>query len=148
MRGRIWDPPLCLLTPFAIVALPKCFLKEWRLLIRGYISLTFCSGHYHTAPRRTDVQLENCWIYCTYSTFTVKLNFSRKYRLRRSFAALFVNSSFILISVQTVCTQIWLLNKTLTLEQSDLDARYLLPNRLTYNIRRQTLDICSSELKK
>ena len=45
---RMW---IFLLTPFAIVALPKCFLKEWRLLIRVFICLTFCFDHYHAALR-------------------------------------------------------------------------------------------------
>ena len=35
----------CLLTPFAIVALPKCVFKGWRLLIRVFICLKSFSCH-------------------------------------------------------------------------------------------------------
>ena len=35
----------CLLTPSAIVALPKCIFKGWCLLIRGFISLRSGSRH-------------------------------------------------------------------------------------------------------
>ena len=35
----------CLLTPFAILALPKCLFKGWRLKFRGFICLRSCSCH-------------------------------------------------------------------------------------------------------
>ena len=33
---------VCLLTPPAILILPKCIFKEWCLLIRGFICLRSC----------------------------------------------------------------------------------------------------------
>ena len=35
----------CLLTPSAILALPKCLYKGWRLKFGGFICLRSCSGH-------------------------------------------------------------------------------------------------------
>ena len=35
----------CLVTPSAILALPKCLLKGWRLKFRGFICLRSCSSH-------------------------------------------------------------------------------------------------------
>ena len=35
----------CLLTPYAIHALPKCLFKGWRLKFRGFICLRSCSRH-------------------------------------------------------------------------------------------------------
>ena len=35
----------CLLTPSAILALPKCIFKGWRLKFRGFICLRSCSRH-------------------------------------------------------------------------------------------------------
>ena len=35
----------CLLTPSAILALPKCLFKGWRLKFRGIICLRSCSRH-------------------------------------------------------------------------------------------------------
>ena len=34
-----------LLTPSAILALPKCLFKGWRLKFRGFICLRSCSRH-------------------------------------------------------------------------------------------------------
>ena len=34
-----------LLTPSAIIALPKCLFKRWRLKFRGLICLRSCSRH-------------------------------------------------------------------------------------------------------
>ena len=35
----------CLLTPYALFALPKCLFKGWRLKFRGFIYLRSCSSH-------------------------------------------------------------------------------------------------------
>ena len=35
----------CLLTPYALLALPKCLFKGWRLKLRGFIYLRSCSRH-------------------------------------------------------------------------------------------------------
>ena len=35
----------CLLTPSAILALPKCLFKGWRLKFRVFICLRCCSRH-------------------------------------------------------------------------------------------------------
>ena len=35
----------CLLTPSAIIALPKCLFIGWRLNFRGFICLRSCSRH-------------------------------------------------------------------------------------------------------
>ena len=35
----------CLLTPFAILALPNFLFKGWRLKFRGFICLRSCSRH-------------------------------------------------------------------------------------------------------
>ena len=37
----------CLPTPPAILALPKCLFKGWRLKSRGFICLRSCSLHYN-----------------------------------------------------------------------------------------------------
>ena len=35
----------CILTPTAILALPKCLFKGWSLKYRGFICLRSCSRH-------------------------------------------------------------------------------------------------------
>ena len=44
MSLRYYGYEFCLLSPFAIVALIKCVLKGWHLLIRRFICLISCSG--------------------------------------------------------------------------------------------------------
>ena len=47
----------CLLAPSAILALPKCLFKGWRLTFRGFICLRSCSHHCNwnrSAPRKDE----------------------------------------------------------------------------------------------
>ena len=61
----------CLLTPSAILALPNCLFKGWRLKLRGFICLRSRSRHCnwnwsgpHKDEHKKMQNIKNCYTYC------------------------------------------------------------------------------------